>query len=68
METARDPFPPLSHRREDPEEEEESGFELGCSPEQLAHANGTGSCGALSDPQGPFAACHSIVSPDTFQE
>ncbi|XP_053116834.1 zonadhesin [Hemicordylus capensis] len=55
-------------RREEPEEEVESGFEVDCSPEQLAHVNGTEVCGVLSDPQGPFAACHGIVPPSSSQE
>nr|XP_020655430.1 zonadhesin-like [Pogona vitticeps] len=57
-----------ARREEEPTEEAESGFEVDCSPEQLMLVNGTDNCGALSDPQGPFAACHSIISPDTFQE
>uniref|UniRef100_A0ABM5GQA3 Zonadhesin n=1 Tax=Pogona vitticeps TaxID=103695 RepID=A0ABM5GQA3_9SAUR len=57
-----------ARREEEPAEEAESGFEVDCSPEQLMLVNGTDNCGALSDPQGPFAACHSIISPDTFQE
>ncbi|XP_042331860.1 zonadhesin isoform X2 [Sceloporus undulatus] len=55
-------------RREEPSDEVETGFEIDCSPEQLMFVNGTDACGALSDPQGPFAACHSILLPDTFQE
>ncbi|KAH0626046.1 hypothetical protein JD844_000749 [Phrynosoma platyrhinos] len=54
--------------REEPSDEVETGFEINCSPEQLMFVNGTDACGALSDPQGPFTACHSILSPDTFQE
>uniref|UniRef100_H9GQ52 Zonadhesin n=1 Tax=Anolis carolinensis TaxID=28377 RepID=H9GQ52_ANOCA len=61
--------PPFS-RREEPSDDEdvETGFDIDCSPEQLMFVNGTDVCGALSDPVGPFSACHSKVSPDTFQE
>ncbi|XP_060137932.1 zonadhesin [Zootoca vivipara] len=62
---------PDSHpriRREEPSDEAESGFEITCSPEQLMNVNGTGVCGALSDPQGPFSTCHGVLSPSPFQE
>ncbi|XP_058036266.1 zonadhesin [Ahaetulla prasina] len=59
---------PARVRRQEPEEEPESGFEEDCSPEQLAFVNGTKACGALSDPSGPFSACHAVVSPAPFQE
>ncbi|KAL8177012.1 UNVERIFIED_CONTAM: hypothetical protein K2H54_040818 [Gekko kuhli] len=49
-------------------EEANSGFEVACNPEQLTLVNGTKVCGALSDPRGPFTACHSILAPGTFQE
>lgn len=50
-------------------EEIDSGFEtVDCSDEQLAELNGTKQCGALSDPSGPFAACHAIITADVFQE
>ncbi|XP_067325656.1 zonadhesin [Anolis sagrei] len=57
-------------RREEPSEDDdvETGFDITCSSEQLMFVNGTDMCGALSDPVGPFSACHSKVSPDTFQE
>ncbi|XP_077772904.1 zonadhesin [Podarcis muralis] len=55
-------------RREEPSDEVESGFDIACSPEQLISVNGTGVCGALSDPQGPFSACHAVLSPSPFQE
>ncbi|XP_054850531.1 zonadhesin [Eublepharis macularius] len=55
-------------RQEELAQEAESGFEAACSLEQLMLVNGTQLCGALSDPQGPFTACHGILSPSTFQE
>ncbi|XP_034292514.2 zonadhesin [Pantherophis guttatus] len=61
-------FGPARVRRQEPEEEPESGFEEDCTPEQLASVNGTKACGALSDPSGPFSACHAVVSPAPFQE
>uniref|UniRef100_A0A8B9KT89 Zonadhesin, like n=1 Tax=Astyanax mexicanus TaxID=7994 RepID=A0A8B9KT89_ASTMX len=56
------------HRRE-VEEDLDSGFETeGCSAAQLAELNGENQCGALSNPDGPFAACHSVIPPDTYKE
>ncbi|XP_051561427.1 zonadhesin, like [Myxocyprinus asiaticus] len=56
------------HKRE-VEEDPDSGFETtGCTDVQLAELNGNKQCGALSDPAGPFAACHAQISPDMFQE
>ncbi|XP_051569103.1 IgGFc-binding protein-like [Myxocyprinus asiaticus] len=56
------------HKRE-VEEDPDSGFETtGCTDAQLAELNGNKQCGALSDPAGPFAACHAKISPDKFQE
>uniref|UniRef100_A0A3B3R8S4 VWFD domain-containing protein n=1 Tax=Paramormyrops kingsleyae TaxID=1676925 RepID=A0A3B3R8S4_9TELE len=34
------------------------------SPDQAPTLNGTDQCGALSDPDGPFVACHDILEPD----
>ncbi|XP_077171595.1 zonadhesin, partial [Paroedura picta] len=48
--------------------EADLGFQVACRPEWLALVNGTEACGALSDLQGPFVACHSILPPSTFQE
>ncbi|KAM6453264.1 zonadhesin [Liasis olivaceus] len=59
---------PARIRRQEPDEEPESGFEVDCTPEQLAFVNGTAVCGALVDPAGPFSACHGVVSPVPFQE
>ncbi|XP_051755695.1 zonadhesin, like isoform X34 [Ctenopharyngodon idella] len=56
------------HKRE-VEADPDSGFETtGCTNAQLAELNGTKQCGALSDPTGPFTACHAVVNPDVFQE
>ncbi|XP_061446246.1 zonadhesin [Rhineura floridana] len=55
-------------RREEPLDEAETGFQIDCTPEELIVVNGTRVCGALSDPQGPFAACHGVLSPSNFQE
>lgn len=47
----------------------DSGFEtLGCTEAQLEELKGKNQCGALSDPSGPFAPCHSTILPDPFQE
>ncbi|KAL7982948.1 hypothetical protein Chor_013554 [Crotalus horridus] len=61
-------FSPGRVRRQEPDEEPESGFEMDCTPGQLAVVNGTKACGVLSDPTGPFSACHAAVSPAPFQE
>ncbi|XP_028851976.1 zonadhesin, like [Denticeps clupeoides] len=56
------------HRRE-VEEELDTGFDTeGCSDSKLAELNSNKQCGALSDPAGPFAACHAKVSPEFFQQ
>ncbi|KAL2079742.1 hypothetical protein ACEWY4_025486 [Coilia grayii] len=58
------------HRRAVREDEEpDTGFETtGCSEAQLAELNQPQQCGALSDPEGPFQACHTTVSPQAFKE
>ncbi|XP_063043702.1 zonadhesin, like [Engraulis encrasicolus] len=58
------------HRRDVREEEEpDTGFETtGCTEAQLAELNTSRQCGALSDPAGPFQACHATVKPQAFQE
>ncbi|KAM9718275.1 zonadhesin, like isoform 2-T2 [Menidia menidia] len=62
---------PLSvhiHRRET-EEDPDSGFETSdCSQSQLTDYNRVTKCGALSDPAGPFSACHDLIPPKTYQE
>ncbi|XP_069042968.1 zonadhesin, like [Lepisosteus oculatus] len=51
------------------EENLETGFETGdCSVDQLTVVNGSSQCGALADPQGPFAPCHPRLDPVQFQE
>nr|XP_023837793.1 zonadhesin-like [Salvelinus alpinus] len=56
------------HRR-DVETDPETGFETaGCTDAQLADFNGIKQCGAISDPTGPFAACHAPLLPNSFQE
>lgn len=58
----------LASRRE-VETDPDSGFDVSdCSQSQLNDYSGTASCGALSDASGPFAACHEILSPQTYQE
>nr|XP_025045216.1 zonadhesin [Pelodiscus sinensis] len=59
---------PPRTRRQAPETAVESGFEVMCSADQLVQVNGTGLCGTLADPQGPFQACHGHLDPSTFQE
>ncbi|XP_015254741.1 PREDICTED: zonadhesin-like [Cyprinodon variegatus] len=56
------------HRRE-VEEDPETGFETSdCSKSELNDYNSVTKCGALSDPKGPFAACHDILPPQTYQD
>ncbi|KAI4900182.1 hypothetical protein NFI96_023906, partial [Prochilodus magdalenae] len=56
------------HRR-DLEENPDSGFETSsCTADHLTMLNGTNQCGALSNPTGPFANCHTALPPDMFQE
>ncbi|TNN41392.1 Zonadhesin [Liparis tanakae] len=56
------------HRRE-VETDPDSGFQTSdCSPAQLNDFNGLSQCGALSDPKGPFVACHSTLPPKTYQD
>ncbi|XP_072232326.1 zonadhesin, like [Leuresthes tenuis] len=57
-----------AHRRE-VETDPDSGFETSdCSQSQLSDYNSVTKCGALSDSKGPFAACHAIFPPKTYQE
>uniref|UniRef100_A0A9J7YLD8 Zonadhesin, like n=1 Tax=Cyprinus carpio carpio TaxID=630221 RepID=A0A9J7YLD8_CYPCA len=56
------------HKRE-VEADPDSGFETtGCTDALLNELNGKKMCGALSDPDGPFAACHAVITPNVFQE
>lgn len=40
----------------------------GCRPEELQLISSTQACGALVDPEGPFAVCHQTVAPEPFLE
>ncbi|KAM4714652.1 zonadhesin, like [Anableps anableps] len=56
------------HRRE-VETDPESGFETSdCSQSQLNDYNSVAKCGALSDPEGPFVACHDSLPPQPYQD
>lgn len=47
----------------------DSGYETsGCSQTELDNYNGPRQCGAVSDPAGPFAACHGTLPPRAYQE
>ena len=60
---------PLSVSRREVETDPDSGFETSdCSQSQLSDYNSVTKCGALSDSAGPFAACHAIFPPKTYQE
>lgn len=62
---------PLLHHvhRRDTETEPDSGFETSdCTQTQLELYSSTSRCGALSNPQGPFAACHALLPPKTYEE
>ncbi|KAM7377718.1 hypothetical protein PAMA_014158 [Pampus argenteus] len=57
-----------AHRRE-VETDPDSGFETSdCSQSQLNDFNSLTQCGALSDSNGPFVACHAILPPKTYQD
>jgi len=56
------------HRRE-VETAPDSGFVTSdCTQSQLEDYMSVGQCGALSDPTGPFAACHAALPPASFQD
>ncbi|KAJ8007728.1 hypothetical protein DPEC_G00097200 [Dallia pectoralis] len=56
-------------RRRDLEKDPNTGFDTtGCTNAELTVFNGNKQCGALSDPLGPFAKCHQLISPVSFQE
>ncbi|KAM4564936.1 zonadhesin, like [Fundulus diaphanus] len=61
--------PTMVHvHRQEVETDPDSGFETSdCSEAQLNHYNSVVNCGALSDPDGPFVACHAILPPQTYQ-
>ncbi|XP_047450650.1 IgGFc-binding protein-like isoform X2 [Mugil cephalus] len=47
----------------------DSGFATSdCSQAELNNYNSVSQCGALSDPEGPFAACHATLSPQIYQD
>uniref|UniRef100_A0A8C1T758 Zonadhesin, like n=1 Tax=Cyprinus carpio TaxID=7962 RepID=A0A8C1T758_CYPCA len=55
--------------RREVEADPDSGFDTtGCTNALLEELNGNKMCGALSDPAGPFTACHAVLAPDVFQE
>lgn len=55
--------------RREVEEDPDSGFETtGCTNAQLEELNGNKQCGALSDPAGPFSACHAVIDPEIYKE
>lgn len=55
--------------RREVETDPDSGFQTSdCSSSQLDHYNSKMQCGALSDTSGPFAACHSTLPPQIYQE
>lgn len=57
-----------AHRR-NTEPELDSGFELSdCNLDQLELYSGPSQCGAVSNAQGPFAACHALLGPKIFQD
>ncbi|NXY48780.1 ZAN protein, partial [Ceuthmochares aereus] len=52
--------------KDESEEEPDTGLFQGCSENQLGHENRTSRCQTLIDLNGPFVACHSMVSPDFY--
>lgn len=51
------------------ETDPDSGFETSdCSQSDLDDYNSVTKCGALSDLEGPFAACHAALPPKIYQE
>ncbi|XP_028419520.1 zonadhesin, like [Perca flavescens] len=61
-------LPHTVHRRE-AETDLDSGFETSdCSQSQLNNYLSVAKCGALSHSEGPFAACHKALEPQTYQD
>ncbi|MED6259769.1 hypothetical protein ATANTOWER_030546, partial [Ataeniobius toweri] len=55
--------------RREVETDPDSGFETSdCSQSQLSDYKSVKKCGALSDPEGPFATCHVILPPQTYED
>uniref|UniRef100_A0A8C2RZI8 Zonadhesin n=1 Tax=Capra hircus TaxID=9925 RepID=A0A8C2RZI8_CAPHI len=65
-------FPRISRAVQEEEVKEDAvlGFPgvSGCRPEELQLISRTQACGALVDPEGPFAVCHQTVAPEPFLE
>ncbi|KAJ0006358.1 hypothetical protein NQD34_013631 [Periophthalmus magnuspinnatus] len=64
-------MPPTVHHvhRRETESDPDSGFETSdCTKAELELYSSTSQCGAISDPRGPFSACHTLVAPKTYQE
>ncbi|XP_030578939.1 IgGFc-binding protein-like [Archocentrus centrarchus] len=55
--------------RREVETDPDSGFEVSdCSQSELNDYNSVTQCGALSDSNGPFAACHATLPPKNYQD
>lgn len=53
--------------RREVEDDLDPGYDTSsCSESQLQAYGGPTQCGALSDPNGPFAACHQAVPPSDY--
>uniref|UniRef100_A0A3P9KZD7 Zonadhesin, like n=1 Tax=Oryzias latipes TaxID=8090 RepID=A0A3P9KZD7_ORYLA len=53
----------------DTETDPDSGFETSdCSQSELDDYTSVTKCGALSDPEGPFSACHAALPPQIYQD
>ncbi|NXW15482.1 ZAN protein, partial [Circaetus pectoralis] len=52
--------------KDESEEEPDPGLFQGCSENQLGQENRTSRCQILTDSNGPFAKCHSTVSPNFY--
>ncbi|KAK7913180.1 hypothetical protein WMY93_013391 [Mugilogobius chulae] len=51
------------------ESDPDSGFETSdCTSAELNFYSGSSQCGAVSNPAGPFSACHSLLPPKTYQD
>nr|XP_033814887.1 IgGFc-binding protein-like [Geotrypetes seraphini] len=47
-------------------EELQTGFSISCLPNQLQMVNSSAYCGLLTDPSGPFKACHQTIAADLY--